>query len=45
MSICDGHFPESGRKPFDGCTARAGRFVSTRICERIKVIFDDLMAR
>jgi hypothetical protein len=31
MVICDGHFPESGKKPFDNCTARAGPWISERL--------------
>jgi hypothetical protein len=44
MVICDGHFPESGKKPFDNCTARAGRWFSTRMAERIKALMDGVLA-
>jgi hypothetical protein len=44
MVICDGHFPESGKKPFDNCTARAGRWFGARMAERMKTYMDAVLA-
>lgn len=44
MVVCDGHFPESGKKPFDNCTARAGRWFGTRMAERMRVLMDGVLA-